>query len=379
MAATAPEDIPEPDRIEGAPHPRETARLFGHDRAESGFLAAFNGGRMHHGWLVTGPRGLGKATLCWRLARFLLAAPAEDGGLFGAPPPPETLDTAEDDPLARRIRALAEPRLFLLRRPWDDKGARLKQDITVDEVRKMKSFFTLSAADGGRRVAIIDSADEMNVSAANALLKLLEEPPPATTFLLVSHQPHRLLPTIRSRCRELRLAPLAPPDLAQALAQAGGEVAPDQAAALAELAGGSVGEAFRLTNLDGLKLYAALVDLFSTLPRLDRPRALALAERGAGRGAEAQFDLLITLIDLFLARLARAAATRQLPPEAAPGEAALITRLSESPDAARAWADIAQTLAQRARRGKAVNLDPAALLMDMVLKMEETAGTLAHG
>lgn len=156
-------------------------------------------------------------------------------------------------------------------------------------------------------------------------------------------------------------------------------MAPDQAAALAELAGGSVGEAFRLTNLDGLKLYAALVDLFSTLPRLDRPRALALAERGAGRGAEAQFDLLITLIDLFLARLARAAATRQLPPEAAPGEAALITRLSESPDAARAWADIAQTLAQRARRGKAVNLDPAALLMDMVLKMEETAGTLAHG
>jgi DNA polymerase-3 subunit delta' len=379
MATTAPEDIPEPDRIEGAPHPRETPRLFGHDGAETAFLSAFNGGRMHHGWLITGPRGVGKATLAWRLARFLLAAPADDGGLFGAPPPPETLDTPEDDPLARRIRALAEPRLFLLRRPWDDKSARLKQDITVDEVRRMKSFFTLSAADGGRRAAIIDAADNMNPSAANALLKLLEEPPAGATFFLIAHQPYRLLPTIRSRCRELRLTPLSPGALAQALTQAGGEVAPDQTQPLAELAGGSVGEAFRLTNLDGLKLYATLIALFSTLPRLDRPRLLALAETGAGRGAEQQFDLILTLIDLFLTRLARAAATRHLPPEAATGEAALITRLSATPDAARHWADIAQTLAQRARRGKAVNLDPAALLMDMVLKLEETAGSLAHG
>lgn len=379
MAATAPEDIPEPDRIEGAPHPRETPRLFGHDGAETAFLQAFNSGRMHHGWLITGPRGVGKATLAWRLARFLLAAPTDDGGLFGAPTPPETLDTPEDDALARRIRALAEPRLFLLRRPWDDKAARLKQDITVDEVRRMKSFFTLSAADGGRRAAIIDAADDMNPSAANALLKLLEEPPPGATFLLITHQPYRLLPTIRSRCRELRLTPLGPEALAQALTQAGGEVAPDETQPLAELAGGSVGEAFRLTNLDGLKLYATLVALFATLPRLDRPRLLALAEAGAGRGAEAQFDLTLSLIDLFLTRLARAAATRQLPPEAAPGEAQLITRLSDAPDAARRWADIAQSLAARARRGKSVNLDPAALLMDMVLKLEETAGTLAHG
>ena len=379
MATTAPEDIPEPDRIEGAPHPRETPRLFGHDGAEAAFLSAFNGGRMHHGWLITGSRGVGKATLAWRLARFLLAAPTDDGGLFGAPPAPTTLDTPEDDPLARRIRALAEPRLFLLRRPWDDKATRLKQDITVDEVRRMKSFFTLSAADGGRRAAIIDAADDMNPSAANALLKLLEEPPAGATFFLISHQPYRLLPTIRSRCRELRLTPLAPGALAQALTQAGGEVAPDQTQPLAELAGGSVGEAFRLTNLDGLKLYTTLIALFSTLPRLDRPRLLALAESGAGRGTEAQFDLILTLIDLFLTRLARAAATRHLPPEAAPGESALITRLSGAPDAARHWADIAQSLAQRARRGKAVNLDPAALLMDMVLKLEETAGTLAHG
>lgn len=378
MAATAPEDIPEPDRIEGAPHPRDTAHLFGHDAAEATFLSAFSSGRLHHGWLISGPRGVGKATLAWRIARFLLDAPVDDGGLFGAPPPPETLDTPNDTPLARRLHALSEPRLFLLRRPWDDKNSRLRQEITVEEARALKSFFAMSAADGGRRVAIIDAADELNTSAANAVLKLLEEPPAGATFLLIAHQPHRLLPTIRSRCRELRLSALPPDALAKALTAAGGEVADDQAQPLAELAGGSVGEAFRLTNLDGLKLYALLIDLFSSLPCLDRPRALALAELGAGRGAEAQFDLILTLIDLFLTRLARAAATRQLPPEAAKGESALLTRLADAPDAARLWAEIAQSLAQRARRGKAVNLDPAALLMDMVLTLEKTAGTLAQ-
>ena len=370
-------DIPEPDRIEGAPHPRETHRLFGHDKAEADFLSAFTTGRMHHGWLITGPRGVGKATLAWRLARFLLATPDADSGLFGAPEPPTTLDIPEDDPTARRIRALAEPRLFLLRRAWDEDKKRLKTVITVDEVRRMKSFFALSAADGGRRAAIIDDADEMNPNAANALLKLLEEPPAGATFFLISHQPFRLLPTIRSRCRELRLTPLPPDALAAALAQAGGDAAPEDAQALAELAGGSVGEAFRLTNLDGLKLYAVLTQLLATLPRIDRPRLLALAELGAARGAEEQFDLILTLLDLFLTRLARAAATRTLPPEAAKGEADALTRLASHPNAARLWAEAAQSLSARARKGKAVNLDPAALLMDMVLKLEETAGTLA--
>ncbi len=369
------DDIPEPDRVEGAPHPRHTARLIGQETAEAAFLAAFNGTRLHHGWLITGPRGVGKATLAWKIARFLLATPDDDGGMF-APPPPAALDIADDHPVARRIAALSEPRLFLLRRPWDADRKRLKQDITVDEVRKMKSFFTLSAADGGRRVAIIDSIDEMNASAANALLKLLEEPPARVTLLMISHQPARLLPTIRSRVRSLRVGALSAGALADALTAAGGEVAPEDRAALAELAGGSVGEAFRMTNLDGLKLYQALIRLMAGLPRLDRPRALALAEAGAGRGAEAQFDLIVTLIDLFLARLARAGTQGQLPPEAAPGEAALIARLAPGPGPARAWADLAQHLGLRARRGKAVNLDPSALLLDMVLQTEAAAASL---
>ena len=371
------DEPPEPDRMEGAPHPRNTVRLIGQAAAEAAFLTAHNAGRLHHGWIITGPRGVGKATLAWRIARFLLATPDSDGGMF-APPPPQTLDIPVGTSIARRMAALSEPRLTLLRRPWDDKAERLKADITVDEVRKLKSYFTLSAADGGQRVAIIDAVDEMTVSAANALLKLLEEPPAKVTLLLISHQPARLLPTIRSRCRELRLMPLSPGDLSDALTQAGGEVAPEDRTALAELAGGSVGEAFQMTNLEGLKLYGALIRVLATLPRLDRHMALALAEAGAKKGAEAQFDLIVTLIDLFLARLARAGTLLQLPPEAARGEAALIERLSPSPAHARIWADLAQVLGNRARRGRSVNLDPAALLMDMVLKIDETAGALAQ-
>ncbi|WP_103256420.1 DNA polymerase III subunit delta' [Tabrizicola aquatica] len=374
MAATDP--LPDPDRLEGAPHPRETRAFFGHADQQAEFLRAFNSGRLHHAWMLTGPKGVGKATLAWRLARFLLATPEADGGMFAAPPP-DSLELPDSHPVARRLLQLAEPRHFLLRRGPNDKETALSQVISVDEVRKMKSFFALTAADGGRRTAIIDAVDEMNPAAANALLKLLEEPPPNVTLFLIAHQPARLLPTIRSRCRELRLTPLAPQDLADALTQAGGDIAPQDRTALAELSGGSVGEAFRLTNLDGLKLYTALTRLFSTLPRLDRPQALALADLAAAKGAAETFDLIVTLIDLFLARLARCGTTGQTPPEAAPHEAQLLHRLAPHPLAARAWADLAQSLSSRARRGKAVNLDPAALLMDMLLKVDETAGSLA--
>lgn len=363
--------IPEPDRVEGAPHPRDTLRLVGQEAAEAAFLEAYGAGRLHHAWLLTGPLGVGKATLAWRIARFLLATPEEPGGLFAAPP--ATLDIPAADPVARRIHAGSEGRLFILRRAWDEERKRLKAVITVDEVRRLGSFLHLSAPDGGRRAVIVDPADEMNPQAANALLKMLEEPPGGVTFLLVSHAPSRLLPTIRSRCRELRLATLSPADLSAAIAAAGAEAADGEATALAVLAGGSVGEAIRLANLDGLRTYAAITGLFATLPRMDRPAAIRLAESAAQRGAEERFGLLLVLLDLFLARLARAGALGHPGAEAAPGEAALLSRLAPDAAAGRRWAALHQSLGARARHGRAVNLDPAALILDMVLKIDEAA------
>lgn len=371
--------LPEPDRVEGAPHPRDTGTLFGQHAAEAEFLVAFGTGRLHHGWLLCGPRGVGKATFAWRIARFLLATPAADQSatdMFGdAPPAPTTLDIPADHPVARRLHSGAEPGLFLLRRGPNDKGDRLSADIRVDEVRRLKSFLHLTAADGGRRVVIVDAADELNISAANALLKLLEEPPAGATLLLISHQPSGLLPTIRSRCRELRLAPLGPEDLARALNAAGSETA--DPAALGILAGGSAGEAIRLANLDGLATYGAITHLFSTLPRLDRTAALRLTD-SVGRGSDGRFDLILTLLDLFLARLARAGILGTAGLEAAPGEAALFARLCPDARSARAWADMQQSLGARARQGKAVNLDPSALLLDMILRIDQTAGQLGQ-
>ncbi len=366
-----PDALPEPDRISGAPHPRETARLFGQGKAEADFLNAFSTGRLHHGWLITGPRGVGKATLAWHIARFLLATPeAQDDGLFGAPPPPETLQIDAEHPVSRRMLALSEPGLFLLRRGPNDKGDKLANDIRVGEVRRLANFFALSSTDGGRRVVIVDAADELNTQAANAILKMLEEPPARTTLLLISHQPARLLPTIRSRCRELRLAPLGQDQMTQALAQAEIPVPPQDAAALTELAGGSVGAAIRLLNLDGLNIYKDLLAILGSLPNMDRPRLLALSDTCAGKAREERLDLLLTLTDQLTARIARTGATG-IPPqvEAAPGEVKALQHLAPDAASARRWAQSAQDASDRARHARRVNVDPAALVTDLFLQL----------
>lgn len=354
---------PESDRAGQAPHPRETAALFGQEAAVAAVDRALASGRMHHGWLLTGPRGTGKATLAWAMARALLT---------GAP----GLTTDPADPVVRRMAALSEPRLLLLRRPWDDKAGRFRAEIPVDEVRRLRGFFALSAADGGRRVVIVDAADDLNPSAANAILKALEEPPAGAVLILISHRPAGLLPTIRSRCRELRLATLGPADLARAMAAAGVEA--EDPARLAILSGGSVGAAIRLAEGEGLALYARLTGLFDGA-RLDRPAALALADRVSARGAEDRLDVFATLVDLFLARLARAGVAGPPEAEAAPGEAALLSRLSPDAAAARAWAERQQELGARLRAGRAVNLDPGALVLDLLLRIEETARLIPAG
>lgn len=362
-------EAPQPDQVAGAPHPRDTRQLFGHERAEAAFLDAVAQDRLHHGWLITGPRGIGKATLAWRIARFLLAS-EPGGGLFGGP---TSLDVDDGHPVVRRIAAGAEPGLLPIRRAADEKTGKLKSQITVDEVRKLRGFFGLSSAEGGRRVVIVDSADELNPSAANALLKLLEEPPSGAVLLLVSHQPSGLLPTIRSRCRELRLSSLSAPDMARALSQVEAEISDADATALAEVSGGSVGEALRVLSGDGLNVYAEILHLMGQIPRISRQELQVLCDSAGGRDAEARFDLIVRLFELALSRLARRGATGLDRPEAAPGEAALLATLSPDARRARFWAEQATELGARARSARAVNLDPAALVLDMFLRLEAAA------
>lgn len=367
------EVLPQSDQVEGAPHPRDTLALVAQSAAEAAFLEAFSSDRLHHAWLITGPKGIGKATLAWKIARFLLATPPQsDGGLFGAPEPPDSLEIAADHPVNARISALSDPGLYLLRRQWDADKKRFKAQIGVEDIRAMSSFFGLTNTEGGRRVVILDAADDMNVNAANALLKILEEPPADALLLLVSHQPSRLLPTIRSRCRVLRCQPLPEADMKTAL-NAAGEDASDGVAALAA---GSVGEALRLIHGDGLALYGSLLDLAEGFPRMDRAKALKLAESIAARGAEAKFDLFERLLELFFARLAKTAL--DVPIMAVnDAEPALFARLAPTPEAARAWADLSATALPRLRHGRAVNLDGPSLILDMALAMNQTAASRA--
>ena len=359
----ADEDLPEPDALPGAAHPRHTARLFGQEAAEAAVLGAMAAGRVHSGWLIAGPRGVGKATLAWRMARALLS-----GGAAG------TLDWQPDTPDNRQLSALSHPRLSLIRRTPDPRTGRMRKEITVDTVRGLAGFFGMSATDGGARVVIVDSADELNRNAANAILKLLEEPPPNAHLLLVSHAPSRLLPTIRSRCRRLDLGPLGADDLEWALAQAlpGGEAGDPVVRALAE---GSVGRAVTLIETGGAETYGRLLALLSAPGRIDRAGAIALAEKHAGRSGDGKLAEFTDLLSAALARIARIGAGAPLPP--LPGEAEAAARLAGGPRATRAIAGLAIDLGERARAAEAVNLDPATVILDMLLTIDRTAGTAA--
>jgi DNA polymerase-3 subunit delta' len=263
------------------PHPRDVFELAGHEAAERAFEDSRARGRLHHAWLLTGPEGVGKATFAYRAARRLLGAPEDPShGILGSNP---------EHPISRQMMARAHPDLFVLERLGEE--GKVRKVIPVDEARGLSEFFSKSPASAPHRVAIVDAADDLNVNAANALLKTLEEPPAHGVLLLVAHSPGRLIATIRSRCRRLAFAPMALDDAA-AFVRAREDVEPEAALRLARMAGGAPGRTWALAQAGALAIDDAARGLLADLPRLDEGLALSLADRFRGAEGQAQFNLL---------------------------------------------------------------------------------------
>lgn len=275
-------DPAEGDRLLGAPHPRERAEFIGHADIEAELLSAWRSGRFPHALLLGGPEGVGKATLAYRLARFVLA-----GGDANA----ETLKIDTDHPVFHQVAALSHPDLLALRRLPSDEGKALSKFIRVDDMRRVTSFLGSTAAYGGWRVCIVDAAEDMNRESANAILKLLEEPPGRSLFILVSHAPGRLLPTIRSRCRRIEMNALSLQSVGEALNSLGEELPDIQSGDVpgaVEASQGSVRRAlsFLLEGGESLDVLTRTRALLGQLPNIDSASIAALGDKLRGDNLE---------------------------------------------------------------------------------------------
>lgn len=284
------------DKIDGIPHPAETVELVGHEETVSQILQQYTSGRMHHALLLTGPRGIGKATLAMRIAAHVFRHPV---GSYA----PLVLDHAEmNDAINGKIAARSHPNLLHMTRPWDDKTKKFKTQLTVDVIRLTVPFFGTSRGEEGWRIAIVDAADDMNASAANALLKILEEPPHNTLFFVLSHSPAKVLPTIRSRCQQVSLKPLEEAQVLSILDKFGAldGLSADDTALLGRLAKGSVRAGLLLTRENGLEIYKSFMTACQRLDRPDWAQIQTMAEKVTARGKEDGFRLLLEFANEFM-------------------------------------------------------------------------------
>ena len=253
-------------------HPRRATALLGQEAALAIAARAIRSGRPPQAWLISGPPGVGKATMAYRIARYLLTHGAKDSG-------PEDLSVPANDPNSLQVAAGAHPGLLLLQRGLNPETGKMMTVLSVGEIRKLAGFFGMTSGAGGWRVAIVDTADEMNDNAANALLKLLEEPPGRAMLLLLSNTPGRLLPTIRSRCQRLVLRPLDDKILTDALATFLPDSSEAERIQLARLSGGSLGAALQLAGGEGRELAAAADNLVENATQPDLVALLFLGDR----------------------------------------------------------------------------------------------------
>lgn len=342
-------DIEDPREVN---HPRLTRRLLGHERCERRLLSAWASGRMHHAWLLAGPRGVGKATLAYRFARFLFTHPGPS-----AADTPHSLEVAPDAPAAALVAARSHPDLLVVERTIDQKTERLRSLVRVEDARQASQFFSLSPAMGGWRVCIVDAADDLNSDSANSLLKVLEEPPARSVFLIVAHAPGRLLATIRSRSIRLDLKPLATEQVVDAMRAlgAGEKSSPDELAAIAALSRGSPGRAINLVGSLGAKLFLRFQEVAGKHPPFARGPLLDIAGQLQRRDAADDFPVFSDLMSDWVATTARARA------------------VSGGAVAAQPWARAHQDIGHSIRRANALNLDRRQVLLEAFSSIEEAA------
>lgn len=355
--------------------PRENPDLCGHEEAEQTLLNAFNSGRLAHAWLITGPKGIGKATLAFRFARFLLSQGNGEGesGLFGEDLPkdkPSSLYIAPDDPIFHRIASGGHGDLRVIERQFDEKKGKFKTEIVIEDVRTIGSFMSMTAAEGGWRVVVIDSADEMNRNAANAVLKVLEEPPGKAILLLVSHYPGRLLPTIRSRCRTLALPVLEEQTVHDLILENYPALSAEDALSLARLSEGSIGRALDLQEEGGLGLYQDLIALLESLPRLNNGALHALAAKLGRAGGDMAFQTFGDLLLGWMGRMILSASKGERGNESA--ETRLNTRLAATTPLA-SWLEVWDKTNHLLARTDAINMDRRQMIIQIFLTIEKAA------
>lgn len=309
---TVPENI---DVEEGLKHPRDMDFCIGHEAVETRLLDLFQSGRMPHGLIFTGQKGIGKATMAYRLARFLLddkGDPNQDALFGGDESPAENLHIAPDNPTFRRVSSGGHPDFMNIEREYDAAKNRYKANVPVDAIRKVPGFLRMTASNGGWRVVIIDDADTMNRNAQNALLKILEEPPKKTVLILVTHRLGALIPTIRSRTQLINFHPLNDSNLQQLIEYGDYGLGTEDAETLRELSEGSIGKATQYMEEAGLETLAQILELLQYHPYWDWDKLHAIADNLARPGADQAYQTFTNLLCWLFSRLCVAKA-RGLP------------------------------------------------------------------
>ncbi|MGD9615785.1 MAG: DNA polymerase III subunit delta' [Alphaproteobacteria bacterium] len=361
-----------PEGTGNGPPPRANPDLLGHKAAERALRRLFETGRMPHAVLMTGPRGIGKATLAYRLARFVLAHGATGSEGTPAVEDESTLAVPADCGVFRRIASGGHADLLTVERAYDPRRRRLRSEIVVDDAREIAAFLRRTPAEGGWRVVVVDSADEMNRSAANALLKILEEPPRRALLLLVAHSPGRLLPTIRSRCRRFPLQPLPPPIVSRLLDTYRPGLPQAKSTALVALTDGSIGRALELAEAGGVELYHEILALLSREQGVDPAALHALADRVSRGEADSAYRAVEELLSHVLGEIAVQAAGGNSGRKPRPEADRVLHRLGAAASAVR-WAELRAQVAAIFARGEALNLDRKQTILGAFFAVERIA------